>query len=451
LNGKQNLEGRLKQRIFRSRQKLKGVEEESRNLRAQLERARAENSLLAAIISGLGEALCVEGRDLRVRFQNEPDRAVIGDPRGRPWAVDRTLADGTKPCVGNRIPTTQGLRRGEVTTTPLLDGRDEIVGGVKRVRDISGRKQAEELPHSRQFLASLIRGITDPLAVFNRELQIVHANDAWALWANRVPDEVLGQQCADLWEGRCTGCTACAVEKTFHSHDPCAAERRVPQESGVDRWLQVYTYPIFGKDGSVTHVVECGRDVTDRKRTEKEHQVALRRLKRLARTDALTGLNNRRVLMERLDLELARWERSHNELSVILCDIDRFKFINDTLGHGIGDEILANVGDLLQTGIRRTDCVGRYGGDEFLIILPDTGLKGAMDLAEQIRQRVRGRTFHVGGTLDVGITFSLGVASPLTLACTSASLMRAADEALYDAKRGGRDRVCEYHLTRVCR
>jgi two-component system, cell cycle response regulator len=159
---------------------------------------------------------------------------------------------------------------------------------------------------------------------------------------------------------------------------------------------------------------------------------------RLARTDPLTGLANRRTLGERLEHELKVCQRSGDPLTVALCDVDHFKRINDRFGHGVGDAALCQIGRLLEQGVRSVDLVGRWGGEEFLVLLPGaTRDLGAM-VAERLRASVASCAF--GDVAPEQVTVSLGVASHRNDEPLHALLERA-DAALYRAKEEGRNRV----------
>ena len=157
-----------------------------------------------------------------------------------------------------------------------------------------------------------------------------------------------------------------------------------------------------------------------------------------AATDALTGLPNRRACQDNLKRLVAHVSRSVSPLSAILLDLDHFKQINDRDGHGAGDDVLAAVGEVLAGSVRASDFAGRYGGEEFLILLPDTEIDGALQTAEKVRAAIQ--------TIDVPkverqITASCGVAAYPTDALDADTLVRMADRALYSAKGAGRNRV----------
>jgi two-component system cell cycle response regulator len=163
-------------------------------------------------------------------------------------------------------------------------------------------------------------------------------------------------------------------------------------------------------------------------------------LRQLAETDPLTGLLNRRVLNERLVVEVERARRYDTVLSCVMIDIDEFKVTNDTFGHPTGDHVLAQVAELLRTEQRAMDIVARYGGDEFVALLPETGPSAARLLADRILQRVNQTTFGEPGA-PVHLTVSIGVATLADPRVTDAeSLVRLADRNLLRAKTDGRDR-----------
>lgn len=163
-------------------------------------------------------------------------------------------------------------------------------------------------------------------------------------------------------------------------------------------------------------------------------------INRRARTDALTGLANRRQFEERLERIVAETNRFGGSCALVVIDIDRFKHVNDTYGHRAGDDVLRRVALLLQQAVRVVDLCARYGGEEMALLLPQTDLEGAVRLAERLRESVAARPIHASGH-EVSITISLGVAAYPEGARDGDELFAAADRALYDAKRLGRNRV----------
>lgn len=166
---------------------------------------------------------------------------------------------------------------------------------------------------------------------------------------------------------------------------------------------------------------------------------------KLSKEDALTGLANRRELMRFLSLELERTRRSERALCVVLADLDQFKAVNDEFSHAAGDEVLRLVGQILQNGCRAIDMVSRYGGEEFAIVLPDTGIAEARQLCERLRGDVEKYAWHtIRPSLSVTMSFGIAAAvftAPASAAINHDKLLDAADAELYNAKRAGRNRV----------
>jgi two-component system cell cycle response regulator len=168
-----------------------------------------------------------------------------------------------------------------------------------------------------------------------------------------------------------------------------------------------------------------------------------RRLEALATTDPLTRVLNRRALLDRLNAEVDRARRFNGVLSLLVLDVDHFKPINDTYGHLAGDSVLRQLGALLDDAVRKVDIVARYGGEEFVMLLPETTREGGILFAERLRERIAAKPFDVGIENPVHLTVSVGIASfPSPRVTTTEDLFARADEALYRAKSGGRNRVC---------
>ena len=159
-----------------------------------------------------------------------------------------------------------------------------------------------------------------------------------------------------------------------------------------------------------------------------------------ASTDGLTGLTNRRAFDEQLKRLLNETDRFGQPLALIVADIDHFKRINDTWGHEAGDDVLRWVARKLTEGVRNVDVCARYGGEEFAVLLPQTSLAGAADLADRLRHAVEARPVKFKGE-EISVTISLGVASYPEAVTARENLFRAADKALYDAKKAGRNCV----------
>ncbi len=178
------------------------------------------------------------------------------------------------------------------------------------------------------------------------------------------------------------------------------------------------------------------------RRLLREISAARERIETMAATDELTGLFNRRQLLVRFDEEFSRAQRQGKPLSAIMIDIDLFKQVNDSFGHLVGDSILRTVAKVLRSTLRTYDICGRYGGEEFLVVLPETALSDAVQLAERVRTGVRQYFGAISNPDQPGtVTVSLGVASFGPDDESIELIIRRADEGLYRAKAAGRDRV----------
>jgi len=176
-------------------------------------------------------------------------------------------------------------------------------------------------------------------------------------------------------------------------------------------------------------------------RANEELRAANEMLQRLAVTDALSGLANRRRFLEVGSQELERARRSGGLLCVLMLDIDHFKAINDTHGHPAGDAVIQAVARTLSDGVRSIDLAGRLGGEEFAVLLPITDCKGAVELADRLRERIASQAIPWENGQELRVTVSVGVAQGTPKTRTFEALLGAADQALYRAKNAGRNRV----------
>jgi diguanylate cyclase (GGDEF)-like protein len=217
-------------------------------------------------------------------------------------------------------------------------------------------------------------------------------------------------------------------------------------ESGVDDYLtkpftpRVLAARLRAGQRVIRLQEEARRDSENMRRFAAELAVANRRLQQAALTDPLTGMPNRRYGMERLEQEWAAGSRTQRAVSCLMIDLDQFKLVNDTYGHDIGDVVLRQVAATLRREARTEDLVARMGGEEFLVIAPDTTLSAALHLAERLRNAVA-RTPFTSGAVSHTSTISVGVAQRDRAMTRVDELLKVADEGLYEAKRAGRNRV----------
>jgi diguanylate cyclase (GGDEF)-like protein len=210
--------------------------------------------------------------------------------------------------------------------------------------------------------------------------------------------------------------------------------------------LQGRSYDVTGSrldpTDPASDVVLTFRDVTVRRDAELALRNAQQELRKLAHTDSLTGLHNRRLFMNRMEEEIQRVQRYDSCLSVVMLDLDHFKQVNDGHGHDAGDRVLQAVADRLVLVKRASDVAARVGGEEFALLLPQTDHAGAMHLAQRLRSAIEAiDTVAVMGT-RVTVTASFGLATVTGNAGDPTTILKRADDALYQAKRGGRNQVC---------
>ncbi|MBI5847436.1 MAG: diguanylate cyclase [Nitrospirae bacterium] len=330
----------------------------------------------------------------------------------------------------------------EIRAKSFWDEAGSYQGHTCIVHDISEEKKTKlQIEQTARFLNTIFDSIRDPFMILDSDYKIIKANQAYSDLKGIMLDDLINEKCYAVTRQREAVCNECIVAKTFRSGDPAAKEKKVLTDSGMHEWLEIYTYPILNQEGVVTHVIEYVRNITDRKRAEEESHRFIKELETLSSEDSLTGLQNRRMIFERLRHEIERVRRYKSGLSLIFCDLDSFKEINDNYGHQAGDEVLRTIADILRMAVRANDVIGRYGGDEFLILLPQTSLKGAQELAERIRFSVQETKFDMPGGRSAGTTMSIGVAYYDGTESDAGALLSRIDTALYVSKRSGKNQV----------
>ena len=271
---------------------------------------------------------------------------------------------------------------------------------------------------------------------------------------NPVWERMTGVSAACAIGNTPTGCLPdCLATEIAPMWEQCRDERRPvtfgfeTQFNGRLRAWETKIVPIFDPAGKVSRLIGVARDVTQRKVAEDQLAALNYELSLQATTDGLTGLSNRRRLDEALALEWRRAAREGSELSMLMIDLDRFKLFNDRYGHQQGDACLKMVAGVLGGIVRRPgDVAARYGGEELGVLLPKTGSAQATLLAERVRAAIEASTMSHEGNSPFGVvTASIGVATlrpyASALSDPAAELVSAADEALYEAKHTGRNRV----------
>ncbi|HEU5355428.1 MAG TPA: EAL domain-containing protein [Actinocrinis sp.] len=333
------------------------------------------------------------------------------------------------------------------TKQPLRDFSGRIIGTFGITRDITARKHTErellaktqELERIGRELRNVLESSPDPMSRIGRDLRYTYVNPAATQLAGLPAEAFIGRTAIELgfpedytreWEA--------AVRRVLATGRPADVQRSLVL-SGTRRFLDSRIVPEFDEAGAVCGVLVVSRDLTERKRVEDA-------LAEQAVRDPLTGLANRRLFVERTNRALSAPLGGDSLLAVLFLDLDRFKVVNDSLGHAAGDALLVAVATRLHAAARRTDLVARFGGDEFAVLCERLPLRAdAAALAERIN-RALGEPFHHAGqeihvSASIGIATCVGAAADVSAAGSGAesaadadALLRDADAAMYQVK-----------------
>ena len=302
------------------------------------------------------------------------------------------------------------------------------------------------------WLMGMLHSIDVGLVVLDREYRIHVWNGFMENHSGRRPDEVIGQDLFTMFPDLPQDWFRGKAESVFQLKSRAFTiwEQRPylfrfknyrPITGTADFMYQNITLiPLVSVDGEVSHIGVIVYDVTDTAVNRKALQAANDQLEALSRTDALTGLNNRGYWEECQKREFARARRTGQPVSLVMFDIDHFKAINDTYGHQAGDEVIRVVSETLRSRMRATDIAGRYGGEEFVVILIDTDAEGGRIMAERLRRSIEALSVRHEDHA-IRFTVSLGVAELQEDIAGHSQWTEQADRALYRAKHEGRNRV----------
>ncbi|GGY73374.1 diguanylate cyclase [Marinobacter zhanjiangensis] len=279
------------------------------------------------------------------------------------------------------------------------------------------------------LFAKAIDAAYDGIFITDAEGVIEFANQGFEILTGYTPTEVIGRRPSVLKSGKHDDKFYRGLWRRLNKGLPFRAMVVNQHKDGQEIHCQQTITPVKNADGEITHFISIIKDLTDRVFAELK-------LREQASHDSLTGLLNRRAGEIDLDVALIQAVEKSATLSLLMADIDDFKPVNDTFGHARGDEIIKAVADILMEQTRKTDKCIRWGGEEFIVLLPFCGQDKAQDIAEKIRAAMAGETFGKVGqvTLSIGVTESMADDRPATL-------LERVDKKLYEAKRQGKNRV----------
>ncbi len=316
-------------------------------------------------------------------------------------------------------------RSGRWLLSPLRGGAD----GQRRFAMIQQSALRAETAFAPDVLASAVDSSGDAIMVTDTEGRIRYVNLAFERITGYRAAEVVGENPRLLQSGEHPPGFYEALWRAVGAGESFREVFLDRAKDGRRFYIEQTISPIRDAHGDVSHYVAVGGDMTDRVEAERD-------LYRHATTDRLTGLANRFQLETTLERELARTERYGSSVGLAIIDLDHFKQVNDTHGHLVGDQVLAEVAERVARAVRRSDIVARWGGEEFVVLAPESDPRAAREMAEKLRRRIAGQPFAGVGR----VTASVGVTASLAGEGVDALLGRA-DQALYRAKAEGRDRV----------
>jgi len=318
-----------------------------------------------------------------------------------------------------------------------------LLGFQKRQRDNARRmaEASEKLAQRERFIRTVMDNVPTQIAYWNAALHCEYANAAYLDWFGTTFEAIRRLTVQELLGETLLAQSATYLQAAL-AGEPQLFERGLPRADGSTAYTQIRYLP-DRTDGEVRGMYVLASDVTELKATQKELEQRIQELDRLATTDTLTGIPNRRVLLEQTTAALHRSQRYGEPLAFLMLDIDHFKRINDNHGHDIGDVALRLMAETLQKTVRTTDHIGRLGGEEFGAVLIQTTAAEARVVAERLCQALRDVQVPTpAGPLR--FTVSIGLSMVEEGVRTEDELIKRADLALYRAKETGRDKVCNY-------
>lgn len=320
-------------------------------------------------------------------------------------------------------------------STAIHDQEDNLTHYYGYVNDITQLKQAEEeLKKSREYVNNLLETLPDPTVVIDvKNHHILLANQSAKALYNQGKPIQAGTTCYQFSHHQNTPCDGnddpCPIQQILQNKKSAKVVHRHFGASGKEIYVELMSRPVINDQGEIIQIIESQRDIT-------HHIITEQRLTQQAITDPLTETFNRLKFDNELisHLELAHKQKSI--LGLIMFDLDNFKMINDTFGHDIGDQVLKEVAVLARESIRKTDILARWGGEEFMILLPHTQLSVVKRIAENLRQNILRHSFpeiqHL--TASFGVVIS-------DIADTDRDIVKRVDNALYQSKNEGKNRV----------
>jgi diguanylate cyclase (GGDEF)-like protein/PAS domain S-box-containing protein len=290
------------------------------------------------------------------------------------------------------------------------------------------RSAREEIKKDAEIWQTTFDSIKDLVSIQDEEFRLVRVNTAYSDAFGQKPDALVGSHCYEVVHGSSAPIEGCPHRQVLQSGTAASTEVFEPR---LGIYLEVSCSPIFHADGTLEGTVHIAKDITARKKLEEK-------LTQMATLDGLTGIPNRALLNDRFDVALANARRKSEGLALMILDLDRFKTVNDSFGHGVGDMLLVAVAGRLSALLRKSDTVARMGGDEFAVLLAEmTPVEDALKTAQKILKAFN-EPFILEGR-ELTVTTSIGIARYPVNGDDMETLFKNADSAMYLAKEEGRN------------
>lgn len=460
-----------------------------------MQKIEAENNIaVAQLVEGNPVATIVIDSQHRVTHWNRACAVLTGVPadqmigRSEHW---RAFYDAPRPLLadfvvdGAEAPAIDGYYHGKFRRSALLDdayeaedffpnfgpdgrrlfftaaairnGTGQIIGAIETLQDVTERRQAEvALRDKEAYLAQIVDGSSVATLVIDADHRVTHWNRACEALTGTLARQMIGT--SDHWKAFYStqrpiladlvldDVSEREVPLLYHGRfriSPLTpggyeVEDFFPHFGNSGRWLFFTAAPLRNSDGRIIGAIETLQDVTERRRAEGALRESEERYRQLSLTDSLTGLFNMRQLEGFLPHELARAQRYGRALSLMILDCDDFKGVNDRFGHLEGDRVLRRLAEVISQRLRLSDAGFRYGGEEFVVVLPETDGQDALAMAERLRTGFASQEVHSASGEAICCTVSIGVAEARP-ADNWNGVLRRADEACYLAKGRGKN------------
>lgn len=335
-------------------------------------------------------------------------------------------------------PVSRTKRYFRSVKVPLMTGEGEPHSLLGISSDVTEERRLEKkLRDNERQLTTILDNMKAHVYIKDTNHTYTYVNADMCEYLGKPFDEIVGKKDEEIFGKKVAKRFHPIDEQVFNYRENCTSvEKSRHYRTGKTRYFLSVKAPLINDLGNAHALIGISTDVTEQQRLEKE-------LRKMASTDVLTGTNNRRHFLELCEQEMKRAKRYKNKLSLIMLDMDHFKHINDTFGHAVGDDAIRAMTQLCRDSLRNTDVLGRIGGEEFAILLPETDVVGAWQIAQRIRKNTEEFRFEASEDKIEQFTASFGLTGLLAEDQDPDDLLKRADIALYDAKTQGRNRVCE--------